>query len=350
MPNLFIIGSPWHAILAIALSKKEDRYIVEETSESSLRSINNIIPNTNLLAVIKWSDYQFRNNISKPSAFYKLRRKIFKLSEESKLNSFDTIYVFNTNSIISNIITTHSRSRMIVKVEDGVCDYLPFPFYNQAGPVSRLCRDIILAPFGIYSYYQGIDASLISKGMFFFPDKACFTKQKANLFCKKAEILAAISESAKKSNMAELDRSNSALVIGQTLSEDRNCDLDSELSLYSHVFMKLRDQHFDNIEFKPHPRSSTIKIDSILASEKDISVIDDSVPAEYFLTRQNYGTIVGVSSNPVILARQLFNSSSYSVLPYIANNPEFKVSNTLVRTHKVLKDKFPDDYVPFVMD
>ncbi len=78
------------------------------------------------------------------------------------------------DSVISRVFVYNARYAELVKVEDGICDYLPFKFYTEAGLIKKFLKSVYTKLFCINKYFNPNIETLYSYGLFFFPDNANF--------------------------------------------------------------------------------------------------------------------------------------------------------------------------------
>ena len=156
-----------------------------------------------------------------------------------------------------------------------------------------------------------------------------------------------IIKNTESSDSIILDTSNSALVIGQTLYEDRYCDFELEIKIYKKLIKSLKLKGMKKIYFKFHPRSSAKKIKSIKLLKKEfieLKIIDHNVSAEYLMITNNFNLLVGFWSNSVIYSKPLFGIDSYTIMFSLLEKADNKFINEIA---KVMSNKFPKFFIDF---
>ncbi len=348
MNSLFVVGSPWHAVLARAISKKGDSVILEQTSAVSAEAIIKELDNSGLEVIVsvKWDDFSlkrvgFKRAFFNPFCIFNALRKLRKLIPRM---SYENLYVFNVNSPSTRLIMKYAEVESVIKVEDGVCDYLPFPLLAEHGLLKTILRGFFVRLNRASEFYLAPKALGYDRSLFFFPEKARKFVNQQSLLSYKKQLLSVLSDDSKD---IDLDLSNSCagLIIGQTLCEDGYCDLDDEVDLYKRCAIAIYQSGVPSVLIKLHPRTSAEKLSLILGSMSElkyVSVSNGSYPVERLLVRGCFKVVVGMWSNPIILARPLFDIESFTIMPLIAlasGDP------LLCKIDDFLKDNFEDDYV-----
>ncbi len=343
--NVFVVGSPWHAYLAKIFFGKNDKYIIEYSSKKSLKSIKNSIQNKkDILKEINVEPLYFRNIFSLKNYFF-AKNKFAKLQRFFSALEVKNIYYFNSESFLSLLIRSFNKKHSAVKIEDGVCDYLPFPLL-QTNFFKNLIKTIVTKILGVYHFYYPTNLKEIERGYFFFPDKQNRNYPTESLLDFKDDLVKIIKKT-EPSDSIILNTSNSALVIGQTLYEDSYCDFKLEIDIYKQLIKSLKLKGIKKIYFKFHPRSSTKKIKSIELLKQEfleLSIIEYDVSAEYLMVTNNFNLLVGFWSNSVIYSKPLFGIDSCTIMFSLLDTADNKFINKIA---KVMSDKFPKFFIDF---
>tara|TARA_X000000950_G_scaffold177861_1_gene215860 strand:+ start:16951 stop:18012 length:1062 start_codon:yes stop_codon:yes gene_type:complete len=343
--NIFIIGSPWHAYLAKLFFGENDKYIIEYSSKKSLKSIKNSIQNKeNILKEVNVEPLYFRN-IFPLRNFFSIKVKFSQLQKFFSALEVKNIYYFNTESFLSLLIRSFNKNHLAIKIEDGVCDYLPFPLL-QISFFNNLIKTIVTKVLGVHHFYYPANIRKIERGYFFFPDKQNRNYPTESLLDFKEDLVRII-KNTNSSDLTILDASNSALVIGQTLFEDRYCEFELEIEIYKKLIKSLKHKGFNKIYFKFHPRSSVKKIKRIELLKKEFSelrIIDYDGSAECLMITNNFNLLVGFWSNTVIYSKPLFDIDSYTIMFSLLEKKNNKFINKIA---KVMSSKFPKYFIDF---
>lgn len=342
--NIFIIGSPWHAIIAESLSNDEDIYLIEFSTEANLASIKNTIKNKDkVLISVDGKIFFFSNAIKNFFTNFKQIKKEFRAIKNKLLGlKAEKIYVFNLNSQFSINCINLIKNKKIVKVEDGVCDYLSFSL-KQEGKTIRKIKSYISKLFGLDKIHFPNPVKE-DESYFFFPERAPkkFANKK-NLHLFRDLIIEKLH--AQKAQIMEVNNKD-VLVIGQTMFEDKYCSLADEMQIYLSIAKKMKSIGCNNIFFKPHPRTSSKKLNILNNYENRsfIKLLRSDFMVEEILAKHNFAYVLGMWSNPVIYSRPLFNVESYSLIPSLL---ELKRNNFLYRIHNEMTNTFPEFYRDF---
>lgn len=359
--NVFIVGSPWHAVVACALVESKGIsapiFVVEKISEKSLEQILTVLSGREIFAVFSHEETRFISiknigvlkfisrmqrgfsNISRSAAFLKERM-------DSKGDEVTNIYYFNFYSPITRRFLREFRNAQNVelsRVEDGVCDYFPFNFMNYSllQRVGKMMLALVLGKYSLYSRSCGWLFNRTSGYYLFFSEKA-----DPKWSSKKLLDLKKIAPEIRRVCLSEIDKercaideaASSVLMLGQTLYEDGICSLEDELSIYQKAGQALGRK----IYFKPHPRSCPEKIKAL--HENKFFFIDMACSAEALLSAFKFYRVLGLWSNTIIYSRIIFDLPSYSLGYYLSEKVH---SQSLFRIHSFLSNNFTDEYVDF---
>jgi len=343
--NIFLIGSPWHAIIIRNFYSKNDGIIIEYTSKTSLDSIKNSLDNRHKIILCVNSRDFFLSNIlfKKPAQLFSLKKNILELISKFKKIKANNLFISNENSFLADIVMPLDISKNYFKTEDGINDYLPFSLVQNKF-LKKILKPLITKITRTENYYFPSKKPKINKKYFFFPNKINDNKIKISLFNYKKKIISNLKKL--ENNEKTIIKKNSTLFIGQTLYEDNYCDFESEIKIYKKVIQYFKDRS-NYIYFKPHPRTSARKINElnkIAKKYKIFKLLKSNYPVEVMLTKYKFLYVIGLWSASIILSRKLFNIKSYTIIPMLL---EIKKNFFLLKIHRVLKKKFPLDYLDF---
>lgn len=340
-PNIFIVGSPWHAILADTISKEKDIFIIEYSTIANLTSIKNTIKDkSKILISVDGSLFYFSYAIKKlfTNSSYIRKNVDFIRNKISKLK-VEKMYVFNLNSQFSAFCLHNINKARTIKVEDGVCDYLSFGLKQE----TKLFREIKL----YISKVFGLDKIhfpkkiLEDESLFFFPERAPNKyKNKKSLFSLKDSII----QKLDKLDPPKLEiTKNDVLIIGQTMYEDKYCSLTDEMHIYLSISKNMKEKGCKNILYKPHPRTCLKKLNLLKKYENQgfIQVLRSDFMVEEILAKYNFAYVLGMWSNPIIYSRPIFNVESFSMIPTLL---KLKKNNFLYEINREMINIFPEFY------
>ena len=358
--SAYVVGSPWHAVVAAAIFKKNSAagvFLVETLSEPSRAGIIRVAE----ACGIEWIDLGnlsqlgIRNfSMARPiHSARALKQYTEDIKEKSKdlLNKliFSRIYYFNLYSPITRIFLEASlyKSVKLIRVEDGVCDYFDFPlvYYPR---YQRILKYILISLLGVQRYYSrncGEVWRRTSDYYLFFPGKIETNKSVKSLFAYRNDILNVLDIVSTTPSDLQKSTCNEGLceifIVGQSLSEDRILPLSAEVEIYA----KIANRYPGRALIKPHPRSSAEKL-AMLKSIAGLNIVTTIWPVEIDLRIMRPLRIVGLWSNPIIYGRTLFGLETYSLAPDLIRSKCVRKGNAL-RIHRLLLEKFPRHYVDF---
>lgn len=364
--NIFIVGSPWHAVVARALIENKEMsdpvFIIEKISATSLEQILNVLSGYDIHAIYSHEETRFVSIRSKGVIKFvtAMRRSFDEIGVSAavlrdKVNTCDAntnIYYFNFYSPITRRFLQEFKPASQVnffRVEDGVCDYFPFNFMNY-GLFQRLAKAGLAFAVGKYFLYSRSCAWLFKRTSayyLFFPEKIELewgSKQLLSLIEVKDNIRRICSSECVENELVIDEAGSSVLLLGQTLYEDGICSLEMEVRAYSTLLRCSKGVKY----FKPHPRTCKEKIDYI--EGLGFIVLHTDLSAEYLMSRYNFRYLVGMWSNSIIYSRKIFSIPSYSLTSVVLDSHEGDGGAALRRIHKVLQDKFVGDYCEFDID
>lgn len=268
-----------------------------------------------------------------------------------KLRCFENvpvnIYAFNLSSPISRFVIRQVRPEAVYKVEDGVCDYLATPIMPSSKASSWLKN---VALFGrMYSdvYLSDEARFLIPKaGYYFFPEKIVKPYPVRSLMPYVEFMHSGLAKLLPhdSTEVGQVSVGNRAvLFIGQSLSEDKGIDLQSEIEFYAEACVLFRSKDYE-IHFKPHPRSSAEKV-RLINERLKVKVIESSDgPVESLISSGRYSLVVGMWSIPVLYSRKLFGVQAYTLMHQLFERHENLKASHLYKIHRELSGVFHEEY------
>lgn len=360
--KLFVIGSPWHAILATSITRHDSLdslYVIEETSRSSLFAISKILNTQGLddkiIAILPWENVSIEMLIKKYGikglVFIKKGIKSNSDSITQYLDKIDEVFIFNVNSPVTrSILLKTTQSIPLTKIEDGIVDYLDFKYTEKNELIKMIFRSIIVAITRTKKIYKRNLKSFLSKidkQYSFFPESAIkieFAKI-INLTNYKYEIKRVLKDTFVNNVSDSLDTNCDVLFIGQSLYEDNSLPLSEEIEFYKKIMGSLV-KKYNCIIFKPHPRTCNKKklaLIKYIESNEKIEYLDLDIPVEALLVTNNFTLVIGMWSNPIIYGRKLFGIETYSLMHYL--DKHYKTTKLLTKIHKNMLKIFPNDYI-----
>lgn len=361
--NLFIVGSPWHAVIAMALTETMsatcvNEYVLEYSTGATREGIEKVVDKSMVKVVeVDWNNFLlpgvFKKSVLNFDPFL-LRSNLSILRKRFIQNesAYDTVYVFNLDSPISRVLVDLLNTKEIIKIEDGICDYLPFRFYGELNFVGRLVRTIYLhanSSQRIYRYRSPQYYLRAKSALMFFPERYSLVPNVQDLTHYMDSIKRVLIGDEISSN-SRTESDETCLFIGQTLCEDKACSFETEIKIYLDAFSKILSSGMARkIIFKPHPRSSKAKYEHIEEGARrkkiDLELVSKAIPVETMMVKDRYAMIVGMWSNPVIYARKLFGVPSFSLMHEVCcGTSKMNVSRTLKEIHSYLASNFEADY------
>jgi Alpha-2,8-polysialyltransferase (POLYST) len=342
--NFYIVGSPWHLLVACSIDNIDGNgvFVLEEVSESSIRTMVSICNKLKLdyykIGSIRKTRFSSARLFSFVSFVHDLKEEIHRVKVKfiQLLGEYrpKTIFYFNFYSPITRVQLAESGDVDLVRVEDGVCDYFDFPFVHYS-IAKREVKNILCRVIFVHGFFSRKSSCLerrTSEYKLFFPDKKKkWSGKKTSLMYIKDNLKEIIS----CLNLLRFSydiNNGSVLIIGQTLYEDNILSLSEEIDLYKRVLDK-----YNNIVFKPHPRSSEKKIRELKNIGKGFQVIDEACVVEELMVLYGFRSIVGMWSNPIIYGPSLFGIRTYSLLNDIDSNDVH-----VLRIKSALINLFPD--------
>jgi len=349
--NIFIVGSPWHAILTLAILQDHDAVIIEYSSKSTLSAVKKCLcGNVKILAEIEakkfyLSTYFSLNDFMK---IFFLRNEIEKLKIYQQELSCKNLNVFAPSSEVSKILADSIDFDVLNKIEDGICDYMPFALLPSHSCLKKLLRKVLIS-FLKLPYFYSNDFKLNFKShYYFFPHLISSRNTSFSLLDQKEELINTLLKMGSDINvLPNYTFNKDCLLIGQTLFEDRSCSLDYELEIYREVSKSFLKSKNSNVYFKPHPRSCSAKMERLkkyaLENPKFI-LLEGDFAVEILMVKYKFKSIVGFWSNPIILARTLFDCESYTMIHQLLSSHSLP---HLEKIHTVLSELFPSDYIDY---
>lgn len=346
--RLLLVGSPWHAVLAAAIKEDNDRYIVENVSEKSYKTILKILDTDKIVKVVEACEFYFSGYLKAgrifklPKLFLKVRRLV---SVIQGIDS-DCLLIFSDESEISRIITNSVAWSRVIKLEDGVCDYLPVPLRPPSSPLVRYIRFIGATCLGVERYYRKI-LGKIDEVYLFRPDVSRKFSQAKWLDIPKLDIH---KELILLCDDLDVDMSDEAvLVVGQTLYEDGAVSLIDEVNMYRFIADKCVNEFKGEVKifFKPHPRSCNEKLELLsdfMEANSQFEVLHLNLPVEALMTKFDFKAVFGMWSNPILLGRRLFGTETYTMMHQLSEKLE---DGHLVEIHRNLNLIFTGDYCDY---
>lgn len=356
--RVYIIGSPWHAVIALAMSHNIESvgYIIEKVSESSLAAILNLFKRAGadhkIYKILAWDDIAIELLYKKYRyAFvYYMYKNIRKYrSCFAGKDDIEEVFLFNINSPVSRCVLKGMKSGVkIAKVEDGVVDYLNFKYTDTGSLYYNTARALFVLLTGtgyIYRRNHLAVQKLIETQYAFFPTKiGCINS---------ASILDLMEYKVQIQDVLALVRDHEwtddncadakVLFIGQSLYEDNSMPLDDEVRFYLEEMEKLV-KKYGKVIFKPHPRTTyekKVALCELIGNRVDIIYYDVNVPVEALLVNSEISVVVGMWSNPIIYGRKLFDIQTSSLMFKLDRRG---ISPLLHKVHCAMIDIFQDDY------
>lgn len=360
--KIFIIGSPWHAIVARSLIKRcggEVIFVVEQVSVASLQQIEVLLEGYPIHAVFSHDETRFVSIKSKGlisflnsmhQGFTYIKSEALRLKEYLDADASEVdFYYFNFYSPITRCFLKEFEGQPAVsfkRVEDGVCDYFPFNFmnYNLWQRAAKRSISILLGRHALYSrscpwLYESTDEYFL-----FFPGlvgNKWRRKQLNNLLDCKDEIKRICASEQRGAGVPLSDTESKILLLGQTLYEDKVCSLDSELAAYAVVLKDFP----GSVYFKPHPRTSEKKLKKL--KDLGFDIIDTKLTAECLMSAYDFKAVVGMWSNSIVYSRSIFSLPSYSLAGMMLSSSNESELKFLFKIHVFLKSKFVNDYIEY---
>lgn len=350
--NVFVIGSPWHAIVASAFIEEnrvdDPVFIVEVLSQQSLEQIEKVLVYP-VLSVFYHSETRFESIRKKGLLKFiiDMRRELSRIRIEcNKLTMGGGnvgLYYFNFYSPITRKIfkslAVKRCLRQVIRIEDGICDYFDFNFATHKKYQLAL-KGIISSIIGSKELYARENSELFSATTEYYcfqPDK--ITNKWADKKRHSLSFCAARIKSFYSSDKEAYYGHGGSLIIGQTLYEDGIISLKQEVDLYSEVAKLLHEP----VIFKPHPRTSREKLEVL--SEIGMNVLITDLSAEHLMVNGGYEAIVGMWSNTIIYSDFLFGIKSYTLNYHLLEKIESDLRDSkLIKIHDVLSGKFSQQY------
>lgn len=361
--NIYLIGSPWHAVIAVAHSRllgiSDDSYLIEYFSDATVRSIQTVLEGAcgqpRLLGSINWRDVSLEELHRKHGAWGMipaLRRGVRQTTQRARAFAPAAVHFFNVNSpVLRAFARGLNTSVPLVKLEDGVVDYLPFKYTGRRSPLIEGAKAALSGMLGVRDIFVRNYRPFVSR-----------VRQQYSVFPDVVEVVGK-AEVRDASEMADTVRSilacacdryrvggieeGAALVIGQTLYEDRSMALEAECEVYARVALQLAAQ-CGQVYLKPHPRTSREKrerLRELFSGLPAVHLLEVDLPVEALMVGRGFSVTVGLWSNPVIYGRRLLGINAYSLMHELQR--QGAMTPLLLRIHRTLTDKFPRDYLDF---
>ena len=359
--DLYLVGSPWHAIIAASMIKDNNRRAivnVEAINPNTRKSIERVLDNLKVEYIINGDHEKTRYNSIKKiglATFFRYQKEEFsninaKCSELLLNYQIKNIYIFNLNSPISRfIIKKIDQKEKVIKVEDGINDYLSISFINYPF-LQKILKKVLSRLTGYDDIYREASTAkekLSDDCLLFFPNKSSAFKGCSSLLGYKESIhkqLAILGSGIEESQ-------KSILVLGQTLFEDGHLSLADEMSIY-YSSIEYYTRLGYNIEIKLHPRSCNEKVESIknfiaetaynfkLYSGADIL-------AEAIMIARKYDYVIGMWSNPIIYGKNLLNITTGTLMYEVFEKFPTLQSKSIYKVHNELVDTFGENYIDY---
>lgn len=340
---VFTIASVWHALIAKSICNKKKYknalFILEPSSRNVYECIKKIIKDEKLIF------------LGEKKAGLKAGVEVLKLRlfPGIKLSNVKKIYYFCPWSPYQRVYCHLAKSAKIIRVEDGIRDYLDIPFdIRKKSLVNKLIKRLIF----IDKFYDD-DHSLYykeSEFLAFFPDKLPVHKGFPNcthsLINYKRELISILKQLPIATDLIYLSASEKKriLFIGQSLSEDGAMTLGEEVEVYmSYMHRVLKNEVV--VVFKPHPRTSKEKKEAILECtsryEGQFIYIDTPDMVEQLLIAYKFSEVVGMWSIPILYSSFLFDIKAKTLMREASD----KVADAHIKSiHSSLKRTFSNKY------
>ena len=359
--DLYLVGSPWHAVIASAMIKNNGHRAivnVEAVNPNTGKSIERVLDNLKVDFITNGDHEKTRYNSIKKiglTTFFRYQKEEFsyidaKCSELLLNHQVENIYIFNLNSPISRfIIKKIDHKEKVIKVEDGINDYLSISFLNYP-LVQKILKKVLSSLTGYDDIYREASTSkkkLSDDCMLFFPNKSSTFKGCYSLLGYKESILQQLAILGR-----EIEESQkSVLILGQTLFEDGHLSLEEEMSIY-YSAIKYYAQLKYNVEIKLHPRSSNEKLESIKKFMMETSYnfklySSADILAEAIMIARKYEHVIGMWSNPIIYGKNLLNINTGTLMHEVFEKFPALRSKEIYKIHNELVEIFEDNYIDY---
>lgn len=352
--NIYLASSPWHMTIARAMLLQDDAagiVLLESGGGTGLLAGRQILADVPYLVLGGIPEVTLSYAVQNFGIRYRAYLQRTWSSIADKLRYYEdasiSVYAFNLTSPISRFVIRQIAPAAVYKVEDGVCDYLSTPLvpFSQ---VSRLLKRVALFGKVYRDVYFGNESGFAEPraGYYFFPEKISKHYPLNSL----APYLDSIRNGLARLMPPEKVTSQGlvvqkvALFIGQSLSEDKGIDLQSEIEFYAEACDLFRSQGYE-IHFKPHPRSSAEKL-RLINERLGVQIIESGLcPVESLISDGGYSLVAGMWSIPVIYSRKIFGIQAYTLMHRLFEQHENLKASHLYKIHEELLYVFGDEYL-----
>lgn len=315
--TIFILGSPWHAILVRSFIKKRGisnfKYIVEKSSDSSYTEILKILNTTqgDILFFFEWSKFKFGNFRKTLNSVSYLKEVDLFFAKSTTFHNSSEIVVFAENNILARLILGKYRfNNKLIKIEDGVLDYL-----EELKAKSKV-RLLIL---GMFFRLVKLDNSysLFDEVIMTTRKESVPARKFVPLFSLRNYILSIIKNEFATDNLNLNSTKKYSLLLIQSLSEDGVITINSEIELYKR-YIEYANLINISVVIKPHPRSSSEKVNRLRLIQKELNDViifeKQGYLAEALICTNNFYQIVGIYSNTLAYSQDMFGLHSFTLI------------------------------------
>ncbi|MEI8705629.1 polysialyltransferase family glycosyltransferase [Pseudoalteromonas sp. B62] len=341
---VFSVASVWHALVAKSISEAEGYknaiYILEPASQSVYERVSLIVGEQNLFY------------LGEKKSGLKSGIEVLKLKLNPPINplEIEQLYYFCPWSPYQRVFCHFSKNATIIRVEDGIRDYLDIPFdLHDKSLLNRSVKTLL----GLSSFYEPDSSKyfLNDNALFFFPELLSEDFIKINSLQRYSRALVGVlmgmglTVEASKYLDGLNKNEKTLLFIGQSLCEDKSLSIEDECEIYgSYINQKLLSGN--NVVFKPHPRTSKDKkkllLEKIILSDKGkFLYIETNDMVEQLLVNYKFNEVVGLWSIPVLYSSFLFGVKAKSLMALASN---YASDAHISKIHTSLLNKFSIDY------
>lgn len=343
---VFCVASVWHALIAKSISDKEGYknaiYILEPASISVCERVSLIVGGKALIY------------LGAKSSGLKSGLDVMRLKRAPPVNPLKIrkLYYFCPWSPYQRVFCHMSKYAKIIRVEDGIRDYLSVSFdERKVGHLNLLAKRLML----ISEYYDNDFEKYYeeSGALSFIPEKFKGSRLvPESLMPYKDDVKKVLGRmpvtAEARGLMAPFVNNKLVLLIGQSLSEDGAMTIEEECGVYNRYIERVIKMGC-NVVFKPHPRSSGKKKQILIAENKkhfeSFLYLDSNDMVEQILNEYSFHEVVGMWSIPVIYGEFLFGVNPKSLMSQAVT---YSKDSRIVKIHDSLRKELDEYYCNFV--
>lgn len=320
MKNLFIIHTPYHLLLSIAIILDKKLYDNEVLIYDDLH-INNLDIDKLSKIFMHIIYYNKKNNNNYYSFIEKLKNIYFNRLRKKKIRTlinfdYKQVFIFNDSIIETQYIIDKSyKNSDIIYVEDGSVIYLDSFKLNKNGSIIFKLKKYLLYGFDyeyIYNAY-GIH-SKINKKMVTWIDLICNdfkTDGKPITEIKKSALIDSITylygDMIKLLKLNE-DKHIILIILEHVDFFKRNDNINiTDFENYIEFILSNLSSYYD-IYFKYHPRDNSKYLQS-LSEKYKINFIEKDIPVEVFYMN-NEAYVLSITSTALFTAKKILDNSN----------------------------------------